>query len=99
MMGAPKGTRPPNAGKGRVAGIPNKTTMALREAILLAAEQSGNDRKGREGLVGYLRRVADEDVKAFSSLLGRVLPTQVTGDTDNPLQHIVKIELVGVSPK
>ncbi len=32
-MPAKKGTRPPNAGKGRKKGIPNKTTMDVREAI------------------------------------------------------------------
>ena len=29
-----------------------------------------------------LKRVADEDVKAFSGLLGKVLPLQITGDPD-----------------
>jgi hypothetical protein len=32
-MGAKKGTRPPNAGKGRKPGIPNRTTTDVREAI------------------------------------------------------------------
>jgi len=76
---------PPNAGKGRKKGVPNKTTLALKEAILRAAELSGFDTKGEGGLVGYLQRVADEDVKAFSGLLGRVLPLQLTGDKTNPV--------------
>jgi hypothetical protein len=87
---------PPNAGKGRAAGTPNKTTKTLKEAILKAAELSGRDQKGKEGLVGYLRRVADEDVKAFSGLLGKVLPLQVTGEDGGPVQ-IARIELVAVS--
>jgi hypothetical protein len=74
-----------NAGKGRPKGSPNKTTAALKDAILRAAELSGRDMKGKEGLVGYLRRVADEDVKAFSGLLGKVLPLQVTGDGGGPV--------------
>ena len=77
--------RPPNAGKGRKAGVPNKTTAALKDAILTAAELSGSDQKGKGGLIGYLRRVADDDVKAFSSLLGKVLPMTVVGDEDKPL--------------
>ena len=64
---------------GRKKGTPNKTTTQLKEAILLAAEQSGEDCNGKDGLVGYLRRVANDDVKTFSSLLGKVLPLQVTG--------------------
>lgn len=78
-MAAAKGTRPPAAGKGRKAGSPNKTTTALKEAILLAAEDVGEDNSGKGGLRGYLRRVAKEDVKAFSGLLGKVLPLVVGG--------------------
>lgn len=74
---------------GKPKGATNKSTRVLKDAILLAAEGSGQDKKGKGGLVGYLRRVADEDVKAFSGLLGRVLPLQITGDSAEPL--IVKI--------
>lgn len=81
---------PPNAGKGRKKGVPNKTTATLKEAILLAAEQVGQDGNGKDGLVGYLRTVAATDVKAFSSLLGKVLPMQVTGEDGGPLQVIIR---------
>jgi hypothetical protein len=64
---------------------PNKTTMALKEAILAAAEEHGEDDAGSGGLKGYLRKVAREDVKAFSGLLGKVLPMQVTGEGGGPL--------------
>lgn len=82
-----KGTdrKPPNAGNGRPRGAVNKTTKTLKEAILRAAELSGRDLKGKDGLVGYLRRVADEDVKAFAGLLGKVLPMTVAGDPENPV--------------
>ena len=39
-MPAPKGTIPPNAGKGRPRGSPNKATAAVREAIALFAQQN-----------------------------------------------------------
>jgi hypothetical protein len=75
--------RPPNAGKGRKAGVPNKTTALLKEAILQAAENAGKPK----GLVGYLEKQANENQGPFMSLLGKVLPMQVGGDPDNPLQH------------
>lgn len=68
------------AGPGRPKGSPNKTTATLKEAIILAAEAVGQDGAGKDGLVGYLTHVAKTDVKAFTPLLGKVLPMQVTGE-------------------
>ena len=65
--------------------------------MLKAAELEGSDGKGTQGLIGYLRHVAQEDLKAFASLLGRVLPLQIAGDTNNPI--VTKIETVIVDPK
>lgn len=78
---------------GRKKGTPNKTTAALKEAILAAAKAHGMDGRGKAGLEGYLYRVARDDVKAFAGLLGKVLPLQVAGDPDAPIQ-IAHIELV-----
>jgi hypothetical protein len=80
VVAAAEKKRPPNAGKGRKAGVPNKTTATLKEAILAAGEAVGYDGAGKDGLTGYLRSVAAKDVKAFSALLGKVLPLQVTGE-------------------
>lgn len=80
----------PNHQMGRPKGIPNRTTTLLKDAILRAAELSGQDTKGKGGLVGYLHRVADEDVKAFSSLLGRVLPLQLTGAGGGPIELTIE---------
>lgn len=80
--------KPPPKGGSR-KGIPNKTTGALKEAILKAAELSGRDGNGKEGLIGYLRRVADDDVKAFSGLLGKVLPMTVEGPGEGG-EHLFK---------
>jgi hypothetical protein len=68
--------RPPNAG--RKVGSINKTTGMLKEAVLMAAQQTGDPgMRGHDGLVGYLRFVAREYPPAFVSLLARVLPQQV----------------------
>ena len=62
------------AGAGRPPGSLNKTTTQLKEAILGALEAAG----GKEGSVGYLRRLANENSSAFASLLGKVLPTTLS---------------------
>jgi len=73
--------KPPNAGKGRVKGVPNRTTALLKDAILRAADNAG----GPDGLVGYLTSQAQLNPGPFMSLLGKVLPMQVTGDPSNPV--------------
>jgi hypothetical protein len=68
-------------GPGRPKGATNKTTALLKDAILQAAEKAGD----KEGLVGYLTVQARENPGPFLSLLGKVLPMQVTGDASSPL--------------
>src|SRR5580658_3221651 len=52
-MAAPKGTRPPNAGKGRKAGVPNKATARSREVLAKIFEDNV------ETLEVWLKAVAD----------------------------------------
>lgn len=77
---------------GRQKGTPNKTTALLKDAILKAAEAAGN-KVGDEGMVSYLTHQASENPGPFLSLLGKVLPMQVTGEDGGPV-HIARIELV-----
>jgi hypothetical protein len=62
-------------GGNRPKGSLNKTTVELKQAILGALQAAG----GKEGSVGYLRRLAIENSSAFAALLGRVLPMTITG--------------------
>ena len=73
---------------------PAKTTKLLKDAILEAAEKAG----GEGGMVGYLTLQAMENPGPFMSLLGKVLPTQVIGDADNPVL-VTMIERHIVDPK
>lgn len=73
------------SGAGRKLGQRDKVTLALKEAILLAAEEVGDRLAEAEpgrmgGLAGYLTMVASTDVKSFCSLLGRVLPMTIKGE-------------------
>lgn len=79
--------------KGRPKGTPNKTTALLKDAILKAAEFAGKKlgKEGDDGLTSYLIEQAEKEPVAFMSLLGKVLPLQVSGDKDNPLQINVTI--------
>lgn len=87
----PKATKlpdPPKVGldrskTGRAKGTPNKTTALLKDAILLAAEEVGENQRGEGGLTGYCKFLAREEPKAFAQLLGKVLPTQIAGLGDD----------------
>jgi hypothetical protein len=76
-MAARKGTRPPAAGKGRVAGIPNKITRDVKEMILGALSGVGGQK--------YLEEQAIANPNAFMVLVGKVLPLQVSGEGGGPM--------------
>lgn len=67
---------------GRAKGTPNKTTAALKDMILAALD--------RKGGVDYLEAQAEANPTAFLTLIGKVLPLQVTGDRDAPVVHVFK---------
>ena len=79
-----KGEKRPNQGKRG----PNKENRALREMIL----QALNEQPG--GGVEYLKIQAQEKPAAFLTLLGKVLPLQVSGDPANPIQIAGAIKLI-----
>jgi hypothetical protein len=69
---------PAESHPGRKKGVPNKLTADVKACIMSAF----NDAGGRE----YLLRVAKTDPRTFCTLLGKILPTQVAGDTDQPVR-------------
>lgn len=74
----PKGVskpKPPNSG--RKKGQPNKVTKLLKEQILEALDLSGGTQ--------WLVKLASEEPTAFAGLLGKVLPTQITGSDGGPV--------------
>ena len=47
----------------------------------------------------YLERQAEENPGPFLTLLGKVLPTTLSGDADNPLKVYQQVAYVIVDPK
>ena len=62
---------------GRPKGIPNKLNSQLKDMILQALSDAGG--------VKYLKVQAVKNPNAFLSLVGRVLPLQMTGEDGAPL--------------
>jgi hypothetical protein len=73
-MGKPKGS--PKTG-GRVAGTPNKVNSDIKEMVLGALQDVG----GRQ----YLAARAIDSPGPFLTLVGKILPTQLTGENGAPI--------------
>lgn len=63
---------------GRAKGTPNKVNAAVKEAIIGAFNKVGGE--------SYLVKVAESDPRTFCALLGKVMPTQLTGAGDGPIR-------------
>lgn len=66
-----------NAGKGRPKGSSNKTTAAVKDMILAALSKAGGEE--------YLLAQSASNPTAFLTLVGKVMPLQLTGDPSNPV--------------
>ena len=59
----------------------------MKEAIIGAANDIGEDGKGAGGMRGYMRMVAREEVAVFGGMLRAVMRTQVTVERrDEPVK-------------
>lgn len=79
MAGRKPGTKKTG---GRVKGTPNKLTADVKGMILEALSRVGG--------VDYLVEQAEANPTAFMTLVGKVLPLQLTGENGDP----IKIEQV-----
>jgi hypothetical protein len=65
------------AGPGRPAGIPNKLTLSVKEAVERAFEKLGG--------ASYLEHVGRTDPRTFCALLSKLLPTKLANADGSPL--------------
>lgn len=77
------GARP---GAGRKRNQPGKINYNVKAMLMHALHKKGG--------VAYLEKIADEDPKAFCSLLGKMIPTTLEGNPDAPVAIVQRIELV-----
>jgi len=64
-------------GGGRPKGVPNKTTVAFKEAVLRAFDGIGGD--------ATFQAWAKKNPTEFYKIAARLIPTEVVGNPDQPL--------------
>ena len=64
---------------GRRKGTPNKLNADVKAMILGALDKAGG--------IDYLVKQAEQNPAAFMTLIGKILPLQVTGKDGGPLEH------------
>lgn len=78
-----RGSKPGERRGGRQRGVPNKLTGDVKEAIAAAfAEVGAKD---------YLVKLAESDPRTFCALVGKLVPTTVSGDPEGtPIKQVVE---------
>lgn len=68
---------PPNAGKGRPKGVPNKATASIKNAFKEAFEELGG--------AGALAEWAKENQTEFYKLSSKLIPTEVAASVEGTM--------------
>ena len=84
------GSKPGERRGGRQKGTPNKTTKIAKDAIAEAAEALG----GAERMVAWAREDAQNERVFWGTIYPKLLPIQIGGDPDNPVELIHKVERI-----
>ena len=95
---------PPNAGKGRPKGAPNKATKAFRETVTMLLEENaenvsrwlqsvaeGDEEKGIKPDPGKALDLMSKLAEYATPKLGR---TELTGDAENPIRQEIEVKIV-----
>lgn len=86
-VGKPRRVGDGTPGPGRPKGSQNKSTVAIKEAVLAALDQAGG--------IDYLVIQSRENPTAFLTLVGKVLPLQV--DATHQGEIVAKVVFKGLN--
>lgn len=93
-MPAPKGTIPPNAGKGRVKGSQNKLTRTVKEAFEHVFRDLQKDHKSPANLRNWAKAEPDK----FYPLAAKLIPTEVKGELSHTVTPNINCVVESMGP-
>ena len=71
---------------GRKKGSPNKITSQLKDMVLQALDEAGG--------VDYLKQTAIDNPASFLTLIGKVIPLQVTGEDGGAVKFELSLPFI-----
>lgn len=81
--------QPGHQSKGaRPHGSLNQITRDLKQGIVDAAIKHGSNGRGAGGLQGFFKYMIKNDLRAFASLMGRVIPLQINGNINGTIAAV-----------
>lgn len=80
-------------GPGRPKGVPNKMTIAAKEAIAIAADKLG----GADRLVAWAQEDPANERVFWGTIYPKLLPLQVSGEGGGPVSVSMAVKFVGTA--
>ena len=82
-------------GPGRKKGVPNKLTMAAKDAIAQVAEGLG----GVDRMINWAKEDPLNERAFWATIYPKLIPVTLAGDDDNPLRVVTRVELVAMKKR
>jgi hypothetical protein len=79
---------------GRKKGVPNIMTRDIQEALIAGTIASGYDKKGKDGMVGFFKRMADNDLKTHGGMLRSVMPVKINASIRQEKPYLTEAEVL-----
>lgn len=72
---------------GRKSGAKNLIPASMKEAFKVALTLSGNDTRGKGGMIGYFKRICDDYPELATRMIEKIMPSQMEIIKVSPLDE------------
>jgi hypothetical protein len=79
---------------GRKKGVPNVLSGDVKTAIIEGGIGSGYNTKGKGGLTGLMKRMADQELRTYSTMVRAVMPMQINTNIRHVKPYMTEAEVL-----